>query len=48
MNRMEPGLAEGLRREQALTLLLWVSRVPPSVLPPPRGSMVLTLLCPHR
>uniref|UniRef100_A0A8B9UH84 MMS19 nucleotide excision repair protein n=1 Tax=Anas zonorhyncha TaxID=75864 RepID=A0A8B9UH84_9AVES len=26
VNRMEPGLAEGPRREQALTLLLWVTK----------------------
>ncbi|NWX11750.1 MMS19 protein, partial [Aegotheles bennettii] len=26
VNRMEPGLAEGLRRTQALTLLLWVTK----------------------
>uniref|UniRef100_A0A8C3GNH3 MMS19 nucleotide excision repair protein n=1 Tax=Cairina moschata TaxID=8855 RepID=A0A8C3GNH3_CAIMO len=42
VNRMEPGLAEGPRREQALTLLLWVSREPPG-----RGHPV-PALCPSQ
>lgn len=50
VNRMEPGLAEGPRRTQALSLLLWVR--------PSLGvgegeshgdaSLALTLLCLHR
>lgn len=49
VNRMEPGLAQGPCRMQALTLLLWVRATLGVRGAEPGGpGLVLTLLCLHR